>query len=132
MTAPTRTGRTAGEGTLILVVDDDPRMRRVIRWALEDEGLHVETAMDGQEALDVARKHPPSLAVLDITLPVMHSYDVAPALRAVTSEALPILAISADGHIEEKAQRVGAFAYVRKPFEMSEFLAAVRQGLDGR
>ncbi len=116
-------------GPLILVVDDDPRVREAIRWALEDEGFAVQTAGDGREALVEAAQHPPALVVLDLTLPVLRGDEVARTLRTEHGPSLPILVITADGEAHTKAEQAGAYAYLRKPFEVVELLAAVRRGL---
>jgi two-component system, OmpR family, response regulator len=116
----------------VLVVDDDPRVRQMISWALEEEGLGVETAEDGQQALLRAAEFRPTLVILDITLPILDGYGVAAGLRVAHGEALPILAITADGSAAEKARRVGAYAYLRKPFDVEDLLLAVQQGLNRR
>jgi DNA-binding response OmpR family regulator len=113
----------------VLVVDDDPRVRLAIEWALEDAGMRVVTAEDGERAVQLAVAAPPAVMVLDMTLPVMDGYEVARTIRATQAEELPILVITADGHAAEKAQHVGAYAYVRKPFDVSELVDAVRRGL---
>jgi DNA-binding response OmpR family regulator len=114
---------------VLLVVDDDPRVRQTIQWTLEDEGYVVLTAADGREALECAAARRPDLIVLDITLPVLDGFEVARALRAAHGEMPPILAITADGQAQAKAERVGAYTYVRKPFEIDALLSAVRAGL---
>ena len=113
----------------ILVVDDDPHVRRAIQWALEDEGFSVSTAEDGRQALDEAAASPPALVVLDITLPILDGYQVADALRAAAPNGLPILAVTGDGQAPQKAARLGAYEYVRKPFDVAVLLEAVRRGL---
>jgi len=115
----------------VLIVDDDARVRQAIQWALEDEGFSVETAADGQAALEVAARRLPDLVLLDITLPRLDGYAVAQALRRDYGPALPILAVTADGQAPAKAKRVGAYAFVRKPFELDDLLAAIRAGLAG-
>src|SRR5262249_49944509 len=112
----------------VLVVDDDPDMRRAINEVLLDQGLTVDVAGNGGEALDQARHEPPALVILDITLPVLDGYAVADALRQRFG-ILPILAITADGRAPQKARRVGAYAYLRKPFELEDLLTIVAQGL---
>ncbi|HLJ65823.1 MAG TPA: response regulator [Chloroflexota bacterium] len=113
----------------VLVVDDDPDLRLAIQWALEDEGLEVVTAADGREALDVGTRSQPSLVVLDIGLPVLDGYAVAAGLRQTHGYAVPILVVTADGRAAEKAERVEAFDYLHKPFELDDLLSAVRRGL---
>ena len=115
---------------LILVVDDDPQVRRWIRDVLESEGLEVETAAEGRRALELAVRRPPALVVLDLTLPGLRATEVSAGLRAALGNQVPILVITANGRAAEKAAQVRAFAYLRKPFTMDELLAAVRRGLD--
>jgi CheY-like chemotaxis protein len=112
----------------ILVVDDDADIRRVVGEVLSDEGLRVDTAADGREALQRAEAARPSLVILDITLPILDGYQVADRLRHQYGE-VPILAVTADGRAADKARRVGAFAYLRKPFELAELVALVKRGL---
>ena len=110
----------------ILIVDDDPLIRQIIRDVLTEEGFAVATAADGPQALRRAADRPPALVILDMGLPRMDGYEVAVALRAAHGRALPILTITADGGAANKAQRVGAFAYLRKPFDLDDLVAAVR------
>jgi DNA-binding response OmpR family regulator len=115
----------------VLVVDDDAQVRQAIRWALEDEGLAVLTAASGREALALSVERLPDLVVLDLTLPEMDGYAVARSLRAEHGQPFPILVITADGLASTKAGRVGAYAYLRKPFRIEDLLEAVRTGLSG-
>jgi two-component system OmpR family response regulator len=115
----------------VLVVDDDPHVRQAICWALEDDGLTVAAAADGREALERASAQPPDLVVLDLTLPDVDGYTVARELRARHVAELMILAITADGQAPAKAARVGAYAYLLKPFDLPDLLAAVWRGLAG-
>jgi two-component system response regulator MprA len=114
---------------LILVVDDDSRVREAIQWALEDEGFLVETAADGLQALDRGLARRPDVVLLDLTLPGMDGYRVAQGLRAAHGVELPILAMTADGQAESKATRAGAYAFMRKPFEVDELIVFLRRGL---
>jgi two-component system KDP operon response regulator KdpE len=122
---------TPAPGKCVLVVDDDAQVRQAIRWALEDEGLAVVTAADGHEALGLAVERRPDLVVLDLTLPEMNGYAVARGLRAGHARPIPILLITADGQAPLKAQRVGAYAFLRKPFRIEDLLHAVHTGLSG-
>ena len=131
-TEPSQTPGQVGSEPLVLVVDDDPRIRQMISWALEEEGFGVETAEDGQQALERAAGRRPELVILDMTLPVLDGYGVAAGLRLAHGDALPILAITADGSAAEKARRVGAYTYLKKPFDVEDLLRAVQQGLGRR
>lgn len=114
---------------MVLVVDDDARVREVIQWALEDEGFEVETAADGLQAVARGTARRPDLVLLDLTLPGLNGYRVAHDLRAAHGSGLPILAMTADGRAEAKAARAGAYAFVRKPFELAELIGSIRRGL---
>jgi DNA-binding response OmpR family regulator len=116
----------------ILVVDDDPQMRHVIQSALQEEGLTVETAADGRQALDRARRRRPRLVILDMGLPLLDGVGLAAELRALYGDGVPLVVITADGHVVEKARRVGARAYLAKPFELDGLSAAVQQALGDR
>ncbi len=113
----------------ILVVDDDPHMRQVVRWALEDAGFDVQTAPDGPGALAQAETRRPGVVVLDVGLPSADGALVAAELRQVCGEQLPILIMTADGRAADKAQLAGAYAYLHKPFQDEALVAAVRRGL---
>jgi len=115
--------------TPILVVDDDSDVRRVVTWALEDAGFMVATAADGAAACTCAASQRPAVVVLDVGLPDADSTLVAARLRDACGSTLPILVITADGRAAAKAARVGAYAYLHKPFEDDALVAAVRLGL---
>ena len=119
----------AQAGPPVLVIDDDPKMREVAVWALEDEGFTVDAAGSRQQAAERAQKRPPALVVLDMGLPPDNGETVAADLRAACGERLPILVITADGRASEKARRVGAFAYLHKPFDVDELVRLVRRQL---
>lgn len=121
--------RARAEIAPILVVDDDPRVRGVVRDALEEEGWRVIVAEDGQQATDEALRHPPALVILDVTLPVVDGYAVAASLRATHGARLPILVMSADGQVAAKAQRIGAYGYLRKPFDLDTLVRLVESRL---
>jgi DNA-binding response OmpR family regulator len=127
---------TDGGGDLshpvVLVVDDDLQIRQTIRWALEEEGFVVETASDGQQALERATSARPALVVLDMRLPLVDGAAVADGLRSSLKVPPPIVLITADDRPAEKARRVGAYAYLEKPFELDDLVATVRRGLRAR
>jgi two-component system response regulator MprA len=116
--------------TRILVIDDDPRIRQIIQGTLEEEGFIVETAVDGPQGVERALSTRPSLIVLDMYLPVLDGAAVAEQLRAPAGKGPPIILITANDRPEEQAQRVGAAAYLRKPFDLDELLGLVWQGLE--
>jgi DNA-binding response OmpR family regulator len=113
----------------ILVVDDDPEIRDVVRWLLEDEGWTVETASDGRDALEQATRERPALIVLDMGLPILNGEEVARRLHEVYASPPPIVVVSADGRAGEKAARIGAASYLHKPFDVDELARIVRRTL---
>jgi len=115
--------------TIVLVVDDDPEIRDVVRWLLEDEGWTVETASDGRDALERATRARPALIVLDMGLPILSGEEVALRLHEVYANPPPIIVVSADGRAGEKAARIGATSYLHKPFDVDALALLVRQTL---
>jgi CheY-like chemotaxis protein len=114
----------------ILVVEDERPLRETIQWLLEDEGMTVEPAANGRVALELAARERPALVVLDMALPVMNGDGVADGLRQMYGQQVPILLTTADGRAAEKAVRVGAYAYLQKPFDIDMLLQEVKRGLD--
>ena len=112
---------------LVLVVEDEPDLRDAVRAVLEDEGFRVETASDGQQALERAGQIHPELVVLDMSLPRLSGEEVAAGLWTLFAQPPPIVVMSAAGAIAERAQRVGAATYVAKPFDLDDLTAAVRK-----
>jgi DNA-binding response OmpR family regulator len=106
-------------------------LRETLRWALEDDGLDVATAIDGPDAVQQASHRQPNLVVLDMSLPGLDGFGVAGELRARYGHQLPILVITADGQPRQKAERVGAYAFLHKPFDVNVLMRLIRQGLTG-
>jgi two-component system response regulator MprA len=113
-------------GSRILVVEDDGRLAATLERVLEAEGHDVEVAVDGLEALRMAREHPPDLVVLDVMLPGLDGIGVCRRLRATAQ--FPILLLTALGGTEERVRGLdsGADDYLVKPFAYQELLARVR------
>ena len=114
---------------LVLVIDDDPQVRSWIRDVLEMEGLAVASAATGARALELASRQVPSLAIVDVTLPGMDGAAVSEALRAQLGQGFPIVLISADAGVEEKAARVSATACLQKPFTVDQLIDTIQAGL---
>src|SRR5947208_13794469 len=115
----------------ILVVEDDPLIRWSIRCALEDEGLSVEEAADGWQALERAARQRPALVVLDWHLPRLAGAEVAAGLHAAYPVGVPILVISADGTAFARAWQARAYSCLQKPFDLDELVVAVWLGVGG-
>ncbi len=110
----------------ILVVDDEPQIRRVLKHALEEGGTRVTEAANGREALDLTAAMRPSLMVLDLGLPDMQGQDVCREIRQWST--MPILVLSARHSDQEKVALLdaGADDYLTKPFNPAELQARVR------
>jgi CheY-like chemotaxis protein len=114
---------------MILVVEDDPELQDVLLAALEDEGLSVQIAMSGKDAMESVTASRPSLVVLDWALPNTDGGEVARHIREVHGPDVPIVLLTADGQGAAKAARIGAFAMVAKPFDLDVLLDTIRRGL---
>ena len=116
----------AKKKALILVVDDDIRMLRMMKRMLELEGFLVITASGGEAALKLFDKETPALVLLDIMMPDMDGYTVCRRIREFSE--VPIIMVTARGDDKEKVEGldIGADDYVTKPFSASELAARVR------
>jgi two-component system KDP operon response regulator KdpE len=110
----------------ILVVDDEPQIRRVVRNALDDMAGRVLEASSGGEALDLAASAVPGLVVLDLNLPDVDGFDLCRDIR--TFSTAPILVLSARQSDRDKVALLdaGADDYLVKPFSTAELQARVR------
>jgi two-component system, OmpR family, KDP operon response regulator KdpE len=126
---PTR--RDAGSGH-ILVVDDDARMRRLLRANLERAGYGVTTAEHGGAALELVERELPDLLVLDVMMPVMDGWTCLARLREFSN--VPVILLTAKGEERDKVHGLdlGADDYLSKPFGLAELLARVRAVLRRR
>jgi DNA-binding NarL/FixJ family response regulator len=117
----------------ILIVDDDPSLRRLIATLLERAGYETVEAGSGEEGLELARQHSPRLVLLDINLPGTSGYAVCHELRQTLGQQFPIIFLS--GERTESFDRVaglliGADDYLTKPFDSDELIARVSRMLD--
>ncbi|MGA9772242.1 MAG: response regulator transcription factor [Blastocatellia bacterium] len=119
-------GQAASEKPVILIIDDEPQILRVMRASLPARGFEVMTAPGGKQALDEIRKQAPDLIVLDLTMPDVNGLEICRRVRAFSS--VPIIVLSAKGSESDKiaALDLGADDYVTKPFSIGELLARVR------
>jgi two-component system KDP operon response regulator KdpE len=113
----------------ILVVDDEPPIRKLLRLGLTAEGYDVLEAPNGKTSLELLAKNP-DLVILDLGLPDIQGHDLLRMIRA-RSESIPIVVLSSRGDEAGKVQALdfGADDYVTKPFGMDELLARLRAAL---
>jgi DNA-binding NarL/FixJ family response regulator len=120
-------GRALPKPARVLVVEDDPDVRSVIRAALEDDGLEIIEAGDGFEALVEAERRPPGVVVLDLGLPGMSGQDFVTAYRHLPGKDAPIVVVSAIRDAREIATSLGAAAFLAKPFSIAKLSETVRR-----
>ena len=113
----------------VLVVDDEPPIRKLLRMGLAAHGYQILEAPNGKTALELLSQSP-DLIILDLGLPDMQGHDLLRTIRA-RNESVPIVVLSSRGDEAGKVQALdfGADDYVTKPFGMDELLARIRAAL---
>ncbi len=111
----------------VLVIEDEPQLRRQVAERLAREGFQVDASGDGKEGLYFATEYPIDAAVVDLGLPGLSGLDLIRAVRSRGS-ALPILVLTARARWQDKVEglEAGADDYLAKPFEMPELVARVK------
>ena len=109
----------------ILVVDDDPDIVRLLKYFLEAKGRQVQTASTGAEALELFKREPPDLVILDVMLPGMDGWTVLHKIRE--SSQVPVLMLTGKDAPTDKAKGLlsGADDYIAKPFDLAELEARI-------
>src|SRR5512138_2527080 len=110
----------------ILVVDDKPELRTLLKSYLTQEGFEVVAASDGREALFVARHEKPDLIILDLMMPEMGGYEFMHAYSREADTPIIILTAKLEENDKVLGLELGADDYVTKPFSMRELTARVR------
>lgn len=111
---------------IILAVDDDPRILRLVRVNLERAGFNVSTASSGPAALDQLTAEPPDAVVLDVTMPGIDGFILTQRIREISN--VPIIMLTAMGEQAHKVRglEIGADDYLTKPFDPDELVARIR------
>jgi DNA-binding response OmpR family regulator len=119
----------------VLVVDDEPNIVMSLRFLMEREGLEVEVASSGQEAVAALDRAPADLVLLDVMMPKLDGFEVCERIRSQPAwRATKIVMLTAKGRdVErEKGLALGADGYVTKPFSTRDLVTKVKQMLDSR
>lgn len=118
--------RQAGEPSLVLVVDDDEMIRRLVRAILEADEFEVAEARDGEAALRLADEMHPAVVVLDIMMPGLDGVEVC---RRLDHGRVKVVVLTArdDVCLEEECRGAGADAFLTKPFSANELLDLVAE-----
>lgn len=112
----------------VLIVDDDEDIRRNLEDLMVFEGYDVETAEDGVRGLALLRTAAvmPDVILLDLMMPRMDGFQFREALETDPKfSSIPIIVMTADGHVDAKKRRLGAVTLVRKPIDIDNFLVAI-------
>jgi two-component system KDP operon response regulator KdpE len=115
--------------TRILVVEDEPGLRKALGINLRARGYEVALAEDGRSALAAASQHPPDAVILDLGLPDMDGAEVIAGLRGWSKVAIVVLSARSEEPDKVTVLDAGADDYVTKPFGMDELLARLRAAL---
>jgi two-component system KDP operon response regulator KdpE len=113
----------------ILVVDDEPQIRRVMRTSLSTNGYAVIEARSGEEALEILRKERPELVLLDVNMPGIGGLQTCREIRDQSDVAIIMLTVRNTENDKVLALDAGADDYVAKPFSMEELFARIRAAL---
>jgi two-component system, OmpR family, KDP operon response regulator KdpE len=113
----------------ILVVDDEPQIRRTLRTALTAAGYEVDDARTGEQALEKVREYRPDLVLLDINMPGMGGLAACRTIRADTGVGIIMLTVRNSEQDKIEALDAGADDFVTKPFSTPELLARIRAAL---
>jgi two-component system OmpR family response regulator/two-component system response regulator MprA len=110
----------------ILLVEDEPKVAAFVMAGLEEEGYHVQWAMEGRPALERVLQEPFDLVLLDVRLPDLSGFEVCKRLR-LHDPSLPVLMLTALDAVEDRVRglRAGADDYLPKPFAFNELLARI-------
>lgn len=127
--APVSQRGRPGAGARILVIEDDPSIRRTVERNLAGHGFDVRGAESGEAGLDLETRFHPDLVLLDMVLPDVDGFEVIERLRSRTTT--PIIVLSVQGAEQDKvrALELGADDYLTKPFGVDELLARIRVAL---
>lgn len=112
----------------MLVVDDDPSIRRMIMAALRRDGYTFEEAANGKEALDAMRSNPPAVVILDLMMPIVSGWDVLRERSADSAlQQIPVIIVSANRGPElAGAMDKGICAFLPKPFDIAVLSSLVK------
>ena len=113
----------------ILVVDDEPQIRRVMRATLSAQGYVIMEALDGQEGVFRVRSERPDLVLLDLNMPVMDGLEACREIRSGSDVPIIMLTVRDAEKDKVRALDAGADDYVVKPFNIQELLARIRAAL---
>ena len=117
------------ENRSILIVDDEPQIRRVLKTSLSSQGARVLAAESGEQALELLRQETVDVVLLDLNMPGMGGLEACRAIRAAWNMPIIVLSVRDSGPDKVEALDAGADDYVTKPFSFEELMARIRAAL---
>ena len=122
-------------GKVILIVEDDEKNLKLFRDILQFHGYSILEAVDGSQAIDLAKEHKPDLILMDMQLPVMDGFDATRRIKSDESlEKIPIIALTAlamSGDMK-RMMAAGCDGYISKPINLTEFLLTIEKYIKDR
>jgi len=117
---------------MILIVEDDPQVARLISLVLQRNGYAGETVSDGRIALERIRASAPELVIADLTVKGIAGDALCTTIKTENAtRRIPVIVLSGDRDLAEKATRCGADAYLGKPFEFDDLISLVKRYATG-
>ena len=122
-------GPAAGEGPLVLIVDDDEQVREYVRVNLEAEGYNVREAGNAEEGLLAVEESQPDLVLLDVMMPQVDGWQMLQQLQERHGEAVPVVMFSgkADAATADEVAERGARGFIGKPFDPGQLIEKTKQ-----
>jgi two-component system alkaline phosphatase synthesis response regulator PhoP len=122
-------GPAAGEGPLVLIVDDDEQVREYVRANLEAEGYNVREAGNAEEGLLAVEESRPDLVLLDVMMPQVDGWEMLQQLQERHGEAVPVVMFSgkADAATADEVAERGARGFIGKPFDPGQLIEKTKQ-----
>lgn len=114
----------------VLIVEDDDSLRELLAMMLEGEGLSVQTASNGREALDALDKDRPRVILLDMRMPVMDGWQFCSEMKRRGGDRPIVVVVTAAADPATRAAEVGADAWLSKPFDRGMLLSTVHRIVD--
>ena len=126
---------TTAQKPKVLIIDDDPSLRRLVQVVFERDGFDASLASDGSEGVHLALMNPPNVIILDIMMEGLHGFEVCKMLRANSSMRHTAIIITSGKSYKpdiDKAMELGADSYVVKPFSPKELLKIAIEHMNER
>ena len=122
--------REASQGAFILVIDDDPGLRRALQQSLIDQGYRVSTAHTGEEAVALVQETAPNIVFVDVKLPTINGLETYLRIKEINPQTVAVMMTAHHGEVRDLVQSAlhnNAYACLRKPFDIDELLNVVQE-----